>query len=65
MTQHHFLVVFDTETGEWSRDDETLEVMLAGGPIYEPETDEWRDVESQDESDFDVSLGEQLDERLQ
>ena len=65
MAQHHFLVVFDTETGEWFRDDDTLEVMLAGGPIYEPETDEWRDVESQDESDYDIQLGEQLDNRLE
>ena len=65
MAQYHFLVVYDTETGQWSRDDETLEVMLAGGPIYDPETDEWRDVESQDEADFDTQLGQHLDTKLQ
>jgi hypothetical protein len=62
--QYHFLVVYDTETGKWVRDDETLEVMVAGGPIYDEKIEDWRAPQTEDEADFDRSLAENLDERL-
>lgn len=62
--QYHFLVVYDTETGKWVRDDETLEVMVAGGPIYDEKIEDWRPPMTEEEADFDRSLAENLDERL-
>lgn len=64
MAQYHFLVVYDTETGEWVRDDETLAVMVAGGPIYDTDIEDWREPASKEEEDFDRILSENLDERL-
>lgn len=64
MAQHHFLVVYDTETKTWIRDDDTLEVVLAGGPIYDPKSDEWREPKNEQEFELDRLIGENLDDRL-
>jgi hypothetical protein len=62
--QYHFLVVFDTETGKWVRDDETLEVMVSGGPIYDEAVEDWRAPKDEKEAELDRALAEELDERL-
>lgn len=64
MAQYHFLVVYDTETGEWTRDDDTLAVMVAGGPIYDEKIEDWREPENKEEADLDRDLAANLDERL-
>jgi hypothetical protein len=62
--QYHFLVVYDTVTKQWVRDDETLEVMVAGGPIFDENIDDWRAPQTDDEAELDLALAEELDERL-
>lgn len=64
MAQYHFLVVFDTETKRWYRDDETLDAILSGAVVYEPESDDWREPASEGEKQFDEALSENLDKRL-
>lgn len=64
MTQFHFLVMYDTKTGQWTRDDETLSVMVAGGPIYDEALEDWREPENAEEESMDAALAKELDERL-
>lgn len=63
--QYHFLVVYDTATGKWYRDDESLEVMVAGGPIYDETIEDWREPQTEDEAELDNALAQELDERLE
>jgi hypothetical protein len=64
MAQYHFLVIFDTVTKKWYRDDETLDALLSGAVVYEPETDTWREPVTEGEAEFDDALSENLDKRL-
>jgi len=41
MSQHHFIVQFDSDTGEFTWDTEVEENLFKYGAIYLPEVDEW------------------------
>lgn len=41
-TQYHFVVVYDTFTGEFQLDYETQQTVFANGPVYHEDKNEWR-----------------------
>lgn len=59
MTQHHFVIAYDTETKLWSWDTDQEELRFDDGTIYNEQTKEWSsgylgDGEY-DESDSDLA----------
>jgi len=43
MALHHYLITFDTNSGEWVLDDDTLTARFPDGIVYDYANDEWRD----------------------
>ena len=39
--QHHYIVVFDTDTNEFSIDYESAEVRFVDGTVYDPQDNTW------------------------
>lgn len=63
MSQHHFIVVYDTEKG-WEWDTESEEARF-GKSIYLPESDEWVSSSHNDEiMDRDNEASDQLCQAL-
>jgi hypothetical protein len=47
--QHHFVVCFDTATGEWNIEDDT---RYFDGTIYDTATDEWSHASDSEATDY-------------
>ena len=41
MSQHHFILKFDSTAGEWSHDVESELLRFDGKTIYHPKEDRW------------------------
>lgn len=58
-TQYHFVVSYDTETGEFELDYETQGVVFSNGPVFEKDKQEWRrlydDEWELDETDYNIA----------
>ena len=52
--QHHFVVVFDEETGEFEVDFDTQEAKFDGKPIYDLDTEEWEGITEQIEDENSI-----------
>lgn len=39
-TKFHYLISYDTSTGEWSVDNDSI--FVPDSPVYDPEKEEWR-----------------------
>lgn len=59
MTQHHFVIAYDTETKLWSWDTDQEELRFDDGTIYNQATEEWSSGYlgdgKYDESDSDLA----------
>ena len=40
--QHHYVVMFDTDTNEFSIDYDSAEVRFVDGNVFDPETSSWQ-----------------------
>ena len=52
--QHHFVVVFDEETNEFSVDYDTQDIKFDNKPIYDPAEDEWLNVAGEIDDDNSI-----------
>lgn len=52
--QHHFVVFFDEETGEFTLDFDTQEAKFDGKPIYDADADEWLDISGEIDDDNSI-----------
>lgn len=52
--QHHFVVCFDEETGEFSLDFDTQDVKFDNRPIYDVDADEWEQVTNHIDDDNSI-----------
>lgn len=52
--QHHFVVVFDEETGEFTLDFDTQDVKFDNRPIYDVDADEWEQVTNHIDDDNSI-----------
>lgn len=41
-TEYHFVVVYNTATGEFDMDYDTQSTVFTNGPVYDADKDEWR-----------------------
>lgn len=41
MAEHHYIIKFDDETGEWSHDSDSEEVRFVDGTIWDEEAHAW------------------------
>jgi hypothetical protein len=42
MAEHHYIIKFDDETGEWSQDVDSEEVRFPDGTIWDEAKKEWQ-----------------------
>jgi hypothetical protein len=42
--QHHYVVVFDTDTNEFSIDYDSASVRFIDGTVYDPQSETWTDA---------------------
>jgi len=42
--QHHYVVVFDTDTNEFSIDYDSASVRFIDGTVYDPQAETWTDA---------------------
>lgn len=58
-TQYHFVVVYDTVTGEFDLDYETQGTVFANGPVFHEDTNEWRrlrdDEWEEDKTEYNIA----------
>lgn len=58
-TQYHYVVVYDTVTGEFELDYQTQDAVFANGPVYHEDKDEWRrlhaDEWEEDKTDYNIA----------
>lgn len=45
--QYHFVVMYNAETGEFEMDYDTQDAKFQNAPIYNPDTDEWEELEEE------------------
>lgn len=62
--QHHFVVVFDEDTNEFSMDWETASTRFADGNVWNKGTDEWESASIADEDQTNYDKQEVLDSVL-
>jgi hypothetical protein len=57
--QYHYVVVYNTVTGEFELDYETQSTVFVNGPVYHEDRDEWRKLYDQewqkDESEYNIA----------
>jgi hypothetical protein len=58
-TQYHYVVVYDTVTGEFDLDYETQGTVFVNGPVFHEDTNEWRrlhaDEWEEDKTDYNIA----------
>lgn len=59
--QHHFIVCFDEETGEFSMDWETTATKFDDGNVWNKETQEWESASINDADETNYDKQEVLD----
>lgn len=59
--QHHFVVVFDEDTKEFSMDWDTVSSRFADGNVWNKDTDYWESASINDEDDSNYYKQEALD----
>jgi len=60
-TKFYYLVCYDTNSGEWDIDNDTI--YLPESPIYDPKTNGWRKIELY-ETTRDIELANVLKETI-
>lgn len=56
MTQHHFVVMYDTNTKEWNHEAEVESANFPDGTIYNDEVQEWIHYNKSSLEEFDEQL---------
>lgn len=64
MTQHHFVVMYDTDTKEWNHEAEVESANFPDGTIYNDEVQEWIHYNKSSLKDFDEDLLANLQHKL-
>ena len=58
-TQYHFVVVYNTVTGEFDLDYETQDTVFTNGPVFHEDTNEWRKLRTdeweEDKTDYNIA----------
>ena len=58
-TQYHYVVVYDTVTGEFDLDYETQGTVFVNGPVFHEDTNEWRKLHAdeweEDKTDYNIA----------
>jgi hypothetical protein len=61
--QHHYVVVFDTDTNEFSIDYDSASVRFADGTVYDPQAETWSPAYSPDKlNKLDTEISDRLSE---
>jgi hypothetical protein len=61
--QHHYVVVFDTETNEFSIDYDSASVRFVDGTVYDPQENTWTAPYSPEElNKLDTDISDRLSE---
>jgi hypothetical protein len=61
--QHHYVVVFDTETNEFSIDYDSASLRFVDGTVYDPELETWTAAYSPEElNKLDTDISDRLSE---
>ena len=59
--QHHYVVVFDTETNEFSIDYDSASVRFVDGTVYDPQAETWTAAYSPEElNKLDTDISDRL-----
>ena len=58
-THYHYVVKYDTVTGEFEMDYETQSAVFGNGPVYHEDKDEWRPLHDseweEDKTDYNIA----------
>ncbi len=58
-TQYHFVVVYNTVTGEFDLDYETQDTVFVNGPVFHEDTNEWRKLRTdeweEDKTEYNIA----------
>lgn len=61
MSQHHYVVVFDTDTNKFSIDYDSASVRFVDGTVYDPQTNTWTAAYSPEElNELDTQISDGL-----
>ncbi len=61
--QHHYVVMFDTETNEFSIDYDSASVRFTEGTVYDPQAETWSSTYSHDKlNKLDTDISDRLSE---
>jgi len=59
--QHHYVVVFDTDTNEFSIDYDSASVRFVDGTVYDPQAETWTSAYSPQElNQLDTEISDSL-----
>jgi hypothetical protein len=59
--QHHYVVVFDTETNEFSIDYDSASARFVDGTVYDPQVETWTAAYSPDKlNKLDTDISDRL-----